>query len=43
MKKLILPLMLLLLVACQTKQEVKPIEDAAAYVDPFIVTGGTPS
>ena len=40
MKKLILPLMLLLLVACQTKQEVKPIEDAAAYVDPFIGTGG---
>ena len=40
MKKLILPLMLLLLAACQTKQEVKPIEDAAAYVDPFIGTGG---
>ena len=40
MNKLILPLMLLILAACQTKQEVKPIEDAAAYVDPFIGTGG---
>ena len=40
MKKLILPLMLLLMVACQTKQEVKVYSDAASYVDPFIGTGG---
>lgn len=40
MKKLIFPLMLLLLASCTTQTAVEPLDDPASYVDPFIGTGG---
>ena len=40
MKKFLLPLFLLCLLACNTQPKADYVTDAASYVDPFIGTGG---
>lgn len=40
MKKLLLPLLLLCLAACNTEPKADYVADPASYVDPFIGTGG---
>lgn len=40
MKKLYFPLLLVALMSCSERIVIEPVADAAAYVDPFIGTGG---